>query len=361
MTIFLGVNSDGIFKTTDSFQHAILIAPTGAGKGVSYFLPNLLHCEDSMIVHDIKGENYEITSDYRKSIGQKIFVFNPLSSDTSKYNPFDFVDKKDKNKTYNDVDKIAHILIKKGCTKDFTARMLFITTALELINKNGNTSFGQITTEVFKLYNPENDTATHLMSYLEPWSNPAIANATSSSDFDIRNFRDEKSTLYIVINNNDVNRLQPLMNFIYQHFIDILTSKPWTEIQDKGGVRLFLDEFATLGKMPEFERGIAYLRGFRVGLFLTIQNLPQLKAVYKDNAIDILNNTSFRIAFHANDFETADFISKLCLSEKGFDAKDIMQLKTDEQIVFNECEKPQKCKKFKYFEDEEFKKRAKLD
>ena len=72
----------------------------------------------------------------------------------------------------------------------------------------------------------------------------------------------------------------------------------------------------------------------------------------------IINNTTFRIAFHANDFETADFISQLFLGEKGFDAKDIMQLKTDEQIIFNECEKPQKCKKFKYFENEELKKRA---
>jgi type IV secretion system protein VirD4 len=358
MKMFLGLNSDGSFKTTDSFQHAILIAPTGSGKGVSYFLPNLLHCEDSIIVHDIKGENCEITSDYRKSIGQKIFIFNSLSSETNKYNPFDFVDKTDKNKTYNDVDKIAHILINKVCDKDFTASMLFINTALELISKKGNTSFGQILAEVSKLSNTENDTVIHLISYLEPWSNPLIANAMSSSDFDIRNFRNEKSTLYIIINNNDINRLEPLMNFMYQHFIDILTSKPWAEIKDKGGVRLFLDEFSTLGKMPEFEKGIAYLRGYRVGLFLTIQNLPQLKAVYKDNTIDIINNTTFRIAFHANDFETANFISKLCLGEKGFDATDIMQLKTDEQIVFNECEKPQKYKKFKYFENEEFKKRS---
>lgn len=343
------------------FQHAILIAPTGSGKGVSYFLPNLLHCEDSIIVHDIKGENFEITSNYRKSIGQKIFVFNPLSSETNKYNPFDFVDKTDKNKTYNDVDKIANILINNGCTKDFAARVLFMNTALELISKNGNTSFGQILEEVLRAYNFENDTATHLMSYLEPWSNPLIASAMSSSDFDVRNFRDEKSTLYIVINSSDVNRLEPLMNFMYQHFIDILTSKPWAEIKDKGGVRLFLDEFSTLGKMTEFEKGIAYFGGYRVGLFLTIQNLPQLKAVYKENIIDIINNTTFRIAFHANDFETADFISKLCLDEKGFDVKDIMQLKTDEQIVFNECEKPQKCKKFKYFENEEFKKRAGID
>ena len=361
MTIFLGTNSDGTFKINDSFQHTILIAPTGSGKGVSYFLPNLLHCEDSIIVHDIKGENHEITSDYRKSIGHKIYVWNPLDPKTNKYNPFDFIDKTDKNKTYNDVEKIANILINKGCTKDFTARKLFITTVLELINKNGNISFGEIIAEVSKLYNPENDTATRLMKYLEPWSNPMIANAMSSSDFDVRKFREEKSTLYIVINNNDINRLQPLMNFIYQHFVDILTSKPWQEIKDKGGVRFFLDEFSTLGKMPEFEKGIAYLRGYRVGLFLTIQNIPQLKAVYKENTIDILNNTSFKIAFHANDFETADYISKLCLGDKGFDAKDIMQLKTDEQIVLNECEKPIKCKKFKYFENEEFKKRAKLD
>jgi type IV secretion system protein VirD4 len=360
MTImFLGVNTDGSFRDTDSYQHAILFAPTGSGKGVSYVLPNLLYCEDSIICHDIKGENYQLTSKYRESIGQKVFFWNPLDLKTHKYNPFDAIDIKNKNTLYSDISKIAHILINGSCTKSASVRRLFIDTAINIIGKNNKVSFGDILKEI-KSNGGDNEVALNLMSYLELWNNPLIDNATSSSDFDIRNFRDEKSTLYVVIDSNEMNRLQPLMNFIYQHFIDLLTSKPHQEIKDKGGVRLFLDEFSTLGRMPEFEIGVAYLRGYRVGLFLTVQNLPQLQAVYKENTTSIVNNMSFRISFHTNDFETADFISKLCLNKEGFDWKDLMQLKNNEQIVFNESEEPQKYKKFKYFDDEEFKKKINL-
>jgi type IV secretion system protein VirD4 len=49
--------------------------------------------EESAIVHDIKMENYELTSGYRASIGHKIFMWNPLGGEgkTNCYNPLDFI------------------------------------------------------------------------------------------------------------------------------------------------------------------------------------------------------------------------------------------------------------------------------
>jgi type IV secretion system protein VirD4 len=350
MSIFLGCN-DGHFVTSDSYQHTLLIAPTGTGNGVAYYITNLLFCEDSMIVHDIKGENYELTRRYRESIGQKTYFWNPFDNKTNKYNPFDFIDKSNDHVMYSDIDKIARILINGNEHYDFLARQLLIDTAVSMSNEG--MSFGKI---LKKIKNINTESSTTLQKHLELWNNPLIDNATSSSDFDIQKFRDEKSTLYIVVERNEMNRLQPILNFMYQHFIDLLTKKHHEEIKNKHGVRVFIDEFPTLGKMPEFETGVAYLRGYKVNLFLTIQNIPQLKSIYQDGVTNIIDNMSYRIAFTVFDSCTAEYISKMCF----IDVNELMQLGKDEQIMFNACEASIKMKKFKYFENDEFKKRVSI-
>lgn len=62
--------------------HAIAIAPTGSGKGVGFVIPNLLSWTGSVIVFDLKGENYFYTSGYRKQeLKQYVMAFNPTCSD----------------------------------------------------------------------------------------------------------------------------------------------------------------------------------------------------------------------------------------------------------------------------------------
>ena len=59
-------------------EHIICFAPTRSGKGVGLVLPTLLGgWQESVVVHDIKGENYLLTAGWRKSIGQRILKFNP--------------------------------------------------------------------------------------------------------------------------------------------------------------------------------------------------------------------------------------------------------------------------------------------
>ncbi|WPX96360.1 Type IV secretion system protein VirD4 N-terminal domain [Candidatus Bandiella woodruffii] len=66
--MLLGRDSKG-FLVADGYQHTLLFAPTGSGKGVGFVIPNLLYWEDSVVVHDIKLENYELTSGWRKKMG----------------------------------------------------------------------------------------------------------------------------------------------------------------------------------------------------------------------------------------------------------------------------------------------------
>ena len=59
-------------------EHIIAFAPTRSGKGIGLVLPTLLGgWQESVVVHDIKGENYHLTAGYRKSIGQQVLKFNP--------------------------------------------------------------------------------------------------------------------------------------------------------------------------------------------------------------------------------------------------------------------------------------------
>ena len=73
--------------------HVLVFAPTRSGKGVGFVVPNLLHWSGSVICHDIKGENFRITSGFRAAHGQKVFFFNPADPDgnTHSYNALDFV------------------------------------------------------------------------------------------------------------------------------------------------------------------------------------------------------------------------------------------------------------------------------
>jgi type IV secretion system protein VirD4 len=67
----------------------MLSAPTRSGKGVGVVIPNLLNCPDSVVVLDIKGENYDATAGYRAECGQAVFAFSPFddAARSHRWNP----------------------------------------------------------------------------------------------------------------------------------------------------------------------------------------------------------------------------------------------------------------------------------
>ena len=67
-----------VSATPDRFPHAMMIAPTGRGKGVGFVLPNLLHFQGSAVILDVKGENFEKTAIHRqKHLGNVVWYFSP--------------------------------------------------------------------------------------------------------------------------------------------------------------------------------------------------------------------------------------------------------------------------------------------
>jgi type IV secretion system protein VirD4 len=415
--ILLGQDAVGYF-VADGFQHSLLFAPTGSGKGVGFVIPNLLFWDHSVVVHDIKLENHTLTSGWRAKQGQEVFVWEPSNPDgiTHCYNPIDWVSSKP-GQMVDDVQKISNLIMPE---KDFwnnEARSLFLGVVLYLIADDTKTkSFGEVVRTMRSddvVYNlaivldtlgdaihpvaymniaaflqkadkERSGVVSTMNSSLELWANPLIDAATASSDFNVLEFKKKKTTVYVGLTPDNINRLQKLMQVFYQQASEFLSRKIPDEKDEPYGVMFMLDEFPTLGKMEAFKAGIAYFRGYRVRLFLIIQDTQQLKGTYEDAGMNsFLSNSTFRITFAANNYETANLISQLCGNKTVeqtsynkplfFDLnvstrtqnvskvqralllpQEVITLPADDQIVLIESFPPIRSKKIKYYEDKFF-------
>ena len=418
--MLLGQDSMGYF-IADGFQHSLLFAPTGSGKGVGFVIPNLLFWDHSVVVHDIKLENHQLTSGWRSKAGQEIYVWEPSNPDgiTHCYNPIDFVSKKP-GQMVDDVQKISNLIMPE---KDFwnnEARSLFLGVVLYLLaDDTKSKSFGEVVRTMRSddvVYNfavvldtlgdvihpvaymniaaflqkadkERSGVISTMNSSLELWANPLIDAATASSDFNVMEFKKKKTTVYVGLTPDNIQRLQRLMQIFYQQATEFLSRKIPDEKEEPYGVMFLMDEFPTLGKMEQFKAGIAYFRGYRVRLFLIIQDTQQLKGTYEDAGMNsFLSNSTFRVTFAANNYETANLISQLCGNKTVeqtsynkplfFDLnvstrtqnvskvqralllpQEVIQLPRDEQIVLIESMPPIKSLKIKYYEDKFFTKR----
>lgn len=417
--MMLGRDKRG-YLIASGFQHALLFAPTGSGKGVGFVIPNLLFWEDSVFIHDIKLENYELTSGWRKNMGQEVYVWSPADPDgiTHCYNPIDWVSEKP-GQMVDDVQKIANLIMPEKEFWNNEARSLFVGVVLYLIADPAKVkSFGEVVRTMRSddvVYNlavvldtmgndihpvaymniaaflqkadkERSGVISTMNSNLELWANPLIDTATASSDFNILDFKRNRTTVYIGLTPDNLQRLQPLMQVFYQQATEFLSRRLPSE-EEPYGVMFMMDEFPTLGKMEQFMTGIAYFRGYRVRLFLIIQDTEQLKGIYEEAGMNsFLSNSTYRITFAANNIETANLISQLCGNKtveqvsanapKFLDfnpssrslnvsktqralllPQEVIGLPGDEQILLIESSPPIKSKKIKYYEDPFFTKR----
>ena len=408
----------GKFLIAGGYEHTLLFAPTGSGKGVGFVIPNLLFWEDSVIVHDVKLENYEKTSGYRKNVlKQKVFLWNPADPDgvSHCYNPLDWISHK-MGPMVDDVQKIANFFMPRQEFWSNEARNLLVGIILYLVfDDDRPTTIGEavrllrsddvtynlavvLDTMGGKLHpvsymnigsflqKPDKERGSVLStaaSSLELWANPLIDKATSISHFNLKQFKKEKHTVYVGVTPDNIERLKPLLQVFYQQAASFFTAKMPSR-DEKYGVLMMMDEFPTLGEMKGFLSGIAYFRGYRVRLFLIIQDTEQLKAAYKAAGMNsFLSNSKYRITFAANNIDTAKLISGLLgnrtIENYGYSRpkyldlnpgarnisvsrvsralllpQEVIQLPRDDQIIVIEAHSPIKCKKITYYKDKFF-------
>jgi type IV secretion system protein VirD4 len=102
----------GELLVSDGPEHVLLYAPTRTGKGVGVVIPNLLAWPDSVVVLDIKRENFNATAGFRAEAGQTVHLFDPLAGDgrTARFNPLDHIDRTKPVVVLDELQRIAGML-----------------------------------------------------------------------------------------------------------------------------------------------------------------------------------------------------------------------------------------------------------
>ena len=330
-------------------EHVLCFAPTRSGKGVGLVIPTLLTWPGSCVVHDIKGENWNLTSGFRARHG-RVLLFDPTNRRSSAYNPLlevrrgewevrdvqniadVLVDPEGALEKRNHWEKTSHSLLvgailhvlyaEKDKTLAGVANFLsdprrpievtlnaMMTTAhlgrsgphpviasaaRELLNKSENERSGVLSTA---------------MSFLGLYRDPVIAQVTRWSDWRISDLVEAKrpASLYLVVPPSDISRTKPLIRLILNQIGRRLTEDLDAQ-RRRHRLLLMLDEFPALGRLDFFESALAFMAGYGLKSFLIAQSLNQIEKAYGPNN-SILDNCHVRVCFASNDERTARRIS----------------------------------------------------
>lgn len=141
------------------------------------------------------------------------------------------------------------------------------------------------------------------------WLNPAVDAATSASDFDLRDLRQGRMSLYLGATPDNLLRVAPLYSLLFQQLVD-LNSRSLPGPDDKP-VLVLLDEFARLGPAPVLAHAFSWVAGYGLRLLPVIQSPSQLRGLYgPDLAEDILANCGVEVVFAPKELKVAQELSE---------------------------------------------------
>jgi len=414
-----------IFKGS---EHVLMDAPTRSGKGVGIVIPNLLSWPDSVVCLDIKQENWNITSGFRQQHGQQCYMLNlaPRDYRSHTWNALHYISD-DPNFRVNDIQKISYMLFPDVDGTDpiwsASCRSLFLGIVLYLLDTDGlpvtlgevyrqaasgdpkrfagiieqrNDDGNPLPPECVTALNDYLDTSSNtrssirktFTSRLELFSNPVIDAVTSSNDFDLRDLRSKRMSIYVGITPDDLDRLGPLINLFFQQVIDLNTRElPYSEANPGGNpdfryqCLLLMDEFAAIGRVNILSKGISYIAGYGLRMLPIIQSPAQLRDIYgAEQAKTFITNHALRVIFPPKDVETSEEISRSLgdttvksrsktkqLSGQGGRSysesdqrralllpQEIRQLGQDREIIILENCPPIQADKIRYYQDRTF-------
>ncbi len=363
--IFLGTLGNQYLRH-DGPEHVAAVAPTRSGKGAGLVVPTLLTWQHSAVIHDIKGEHWQLTSGWRARFSYCLH-FNPTDARSAAYNPLLevrrgaqevrdvqniadlLVDPEGALERRNHWEKTSHALLvgailhvlyaepdkslrgvadflsdpARPIERTFGAMMrtphlgdrphpVVAAAAREMLNRSDNERSGVLSTA---------------MSFLGLYHDPTVAAVTSRCDWRIADLMNMNRpvSLYLVVPPSDIARTRPLVRLLLNQIGRRLTEAlppvacapkrqwPWhTRAAGHGRQdRLLwvLDEFPALGRLDFFEQALAFMAGYRMRALLIAQSLNQIEHAYGCNS-SILDNCHVRVAFAPNDERTAQRLSE---------------------------------------------------
>lgn len=312
----------------------------------------------SYIFTDPKGELYDDTAGYLKSHGYDIKVLNlvnPANSDG--YNPLAHINSE------LDVDVIANTVVKGQKSEggssdpywDDMAEMLLkaliyyliatrppeeqnLASCAEMVRAASNNGGNNLLSDMInvlpydhpaRMYYKSVELASDktyssilssLQSKLGKFDSKEIAEVTSTDTINFEDIANKKTALY-VISSDTHTAYDFLLTIFFSQMIQQLY-----DFADKNGGKLkipcffILDEFANIGKIPDFDKKISTSRSRKISFSVILQNLDQLEAIYEKSHETILGNCDTHVFLGSNSFKTVEYFSKE-LGEKTISRK----------------------------------------
>lgn len=335
-------------------SHTLIVAPTRTGKGTRIIVPTLLRYAWSVVVIDPKGENAAVTGPIRQQdLSQKVYILNPwgvLAADFQKrelaparFNPLGVIRASDPNAV-----SIAHSLAETICKRSgdpknsfwegnaasiLTAVMLWladepgekltlgrvreiITLPRDLLEKqyfyrmaassayegaireNIGSFIGMGDRELASILTTLNE-ATRFMS------DPQLKKATAASDFDLSEFAQKPTSLYLVIPPTQMATQATWLRLV----LAAVSSTFRHAASRKTRCMMLVDEMPALGHVPDLPTDLATMSGYGLDYTLIVQDLGQLRQHYGESSKTILSNCGWKWFSNIRDYDTAKYIS----------------------------------------------------
>ena len=319
-------------------------------------VPTLLSWQGSAVIHDIKGENWQLTAGWCSRFSHCL-LFNPTDTRSAAYNPLlevrrgthevrdvqniadILVDPEGALERRNHWEKTSHALLVGAilhvlyacpdktlrgvanflsdpeCPFDVTLHRMMKTN--HLADVNGGTPHPVVASAAREVLNKSDNERSGVlstaMSFLGLYRDPTVAEVTSRCDWRVADLisAEHPVSLYLVVPPSDISRTKPLIRLILNQIGRRLTESldGSDGIARKHKLLLMLDEFPALGRLDFFESALAFMAGYGLRAFLIAQSLNQIDKAYGQNH-SILDNCHVRVTFATNDERTAKRISE---------------------------------------------------
>ena len=341
---------------------------SGSGKSATYSIPNATQLLGSYVYTDPKGEIYDATAGFFRKNGYEIKVLNlvrPQYSDG--YNPLMHVNSE------LDVDVIANTIVKgqkvEGSTADpywdDMAEMLLksliyyliatrpeeeqnLTSCAELVRAANSNGGGNLLSELMSRLPYDHPARMNyksieiapektygsilstLQSKLGKFDTKEIAELTSTNTFDFTEIGRKKTAVF-VISPDTHTAYDFLLTIFFAQMIQQLYD--FADLSPKGKLPVptyfILDEFANIGKIPDFDKKISTSRSRKISFSVILQNLDQLEGIYEKSYETIIGNCDTHVFLGSNSQKTVEYFSK-ALGEKTI-SRDNITINKDNQ------------------------------
>jgi len=170
-----------------------------------------------------------------------------------------------------------------------------------------------------------------LNSILAPFELTEVQELVGKDDLDLYSIGDEYTALFVMLDDTSKD-MDFLAGILYSQLFHILCRK--ADAREGGRLkipcRFFLDDFACVGRVPNFERLIASIRSREVSACIILQNESQLEAVYKADARTIIGNCDTYLFMGSSDMSVCEKVGKRVRKSPN----EVAQLETDKCYVF---------------------------